>query len=248
MALHKAAEFLESAWHNEGADFETNGERFVLERLRAADFKVAFDVGANVGHWTHAALDLWQGCHIHAFEVAPRTFAKMETNARSWTHAQRAHLHPFGLSDAAGELTMYYFPDRDELTCDVLRHEGLTVLPFDARVSTSDLFCSEHGIDRIDFLKIDVEGAEHRVLKGATDLLRARRIDCIQFEYGAFSIDTRIMLKDYFGWLGESHVIGKIFPNHVAFTDYDRTMEDFRFSNYLCISRGRLDLQNLVQG
>ena len=247
-AIHGAAAFVESAWHNEDADFETNGERFALERLRAAEFKVALDVGANVGQWTNAALALWPHCHIHAFEVAPKTFAGLEANARTWSGADRAHLHPFGLSDAAGTLPMYYYPDRHELTSDTPRHDGLTMVPFEAPVTTLDQFCSDRRVDHIDYLKIDVEGAEHRVLNGASALLQANRIDCIQFEYGAFSIDTRVMLRDYFGWLGPSHVIGKIFPTHVAFADYEWTMESFRFSNYLCISRQRGDLQRLVAG
>jgi FkbM family methyltransferase len=247
-AIHNAAAFVESAWHNEGVDFETNGERFVLERLRMADFKVALDVGANVGHWTKTALALWPRCHIHAVEIAPKTFADLEANSRTWPGADRAHLHQFGLSETAGSLAMYDYPDRRELTSDTPRHDGLTIVPFEAQVTTLDQFCADQRIDHIDYLKIDVEGAEHRVLKGASALLQANRIECIQFEYGAFSIDTRVMLQDYFGWLGQSHAIGKIFPNHVAFTDYDWTMESFRFSNYLCVSRQRADLQRLVAG
>src|SRR5436190_1749501 len=92
-AIHGAAAFVEAAWHNEGADFETNGERFVLERLHAAEFKVALDVGANVGLWTKAALALWPRCHVHAFEIAPKTFAGLEANSRTWSGADRAHLH-----------------------------------------------------------------------------------------------------------------------------------------------------------
>jgi FkbM family methyltransferase len=247
-AVHKAAAFVESAWHNEGADFDTNGERFVLERLRAAEFQVALDVGANVGHWAEAALALWPRCHVHAFEIAPKTFAGLEANARTWPGADRARLHQLGLSDNAGILPMYYYPDRHELTSDTPRHEGLTTVPFEARVTTLDQFCSDQRIDHIDYLKIDVEGAEHRVLKGASAFLQAKGIACIQFEYGSYSIDSRVMLRDYFGWLGQSHVIGKIFPNHVAFTDYDWTMESLRFSNYLCVSRQREDLQKLVAG
>jgi FkbM family methyltransferase len=246
--VHEAAAFFESAWHNEGADFETNGERFVLDRFRSVGFKVAVDVGANVGHWTKAALDRWPDCSVHALEVAPRTFAQLAVNAGTWAHRQRAHLHQCGLSDAAGELTMFFYPDRHELTCDMPRHRDLAVVPFEVEVTTLDRFCAEQGIDRIDYLKIDVEGAEHRVLKGASELLRAGRIGCIQFEYGAFSIDTRIMLRDYFEQLAPTYVIGKIYPDHVAFADYDWTMESFRFSNYLCLSRDRPELRRLVQG
>ena len=52
-----------------------------------------------------------------------------------------------------------------------------------------DDFCTQQGIDRIHLLKIDVEGAEYQVLKGAKMLLQAKRIDCIVFEFGVTSFD-----------------------------------------------------------
>ncbi len=142
---------------------------------------------------------------------------------------------------------MYYFPDHPDLTSDMPRHDDYKVIPFEAYLTTLDAFCRERRIEAIDFLKIDVEGAEHRVLEGARELLEAQKIDCIQFEYGAFSIETRFLLKDYFALLSGQYFIGKIFPNHIAFTDYDWMAEDFRFSNYLCVSRSRPDLLQLLQ-
>lgn len=246
--MHRATSFFESAWHNEGGDFSSNGESAILGRLKPADFRLAVDVGANVGDWTRAALRLWPNCRVHAFEVAPRTHARLEATFRSSPLRSRVELHEIGLSDQPGLETMYYFPDHDTLTCDVPRHDGYTADPFQANLTTLDAFCAERGIEAIDYLKIDVEGAEHRVLKGARALLEADRIACIQFEYGAFSSQTRFLLKDYFDLLAERFAIGKIFPDHVAFGDYDWTAENFRFSNYLCVSKSRPDLARLLQG
>lgn len=120
-------------------------------------------------------------------------------------------------------------------------------MPFEANLTTLDDFCAERGIEAIDYLKIDVEGAEHRVLKGARSLLQDDKIACIQFEYGAFSIETRFLLKDYFELLSDRFVIGKIFPDHVAFGDYAWTAEDFRFCNYLCVSKDRPDIQRILE-
>jgi glycosyltransferase involved in cell wall biosynthesis/precorrin-6B methylase 2 len=47
---------------------------------------------------------------------------------------------------------------------------------------TLDLFCQEQNIKKIDYLKIDVEGAESEVLKGAKNLLKQKEIQFIQFE------------------------------------------------------------------
>ena len=245
LGLHQAASFFESAWRNEGSEFSENGERFVLAQLAAADFRVAIDAGANLGQWSLAAVDLWPNCHIHAFEVAPETFKALEQ--KTCLQRSRLALHGMGLSDEPGTQTMYYFPQHSQLTCDTPRHESYESVPFDAKLTTLDAFCQDNKINMIDYLKIDVEGAEHRVLKGAHGLLAGDKIACIQFEYGAFSIQTRYLLKDYYALLSKNFVIGKIFPNYVAFGDYDWTTEDFRFSNYLCTSRSRPDLKQLLE-
>jgi len=246
-AIHNVTSFVESAWRNEGSEFAVNGEQFVLEKLKPANFRLAIDVGANLGDWFGAALELWPNCRVHAFEVAPATFKSMEKGIRLLPGRERVELHNLGLSDAAGTQTMYYFPDQPQLTCDLPRHDSYRAVPFDASLTTLDIFCRDKKIDAIDFLKIDVEGAEYRVLQGARELINSQRIACIQFEYGAFSIQTRFLLQDYYAALSDRFIIGKIFPNYVAFGDYDWRTEDFRFSNYLCVAKGRSDLQQLLQ-
>jgi len=246
MAMHNVTSFFESAWRNEGSEFAVNGEQSVLEKLEPANFQLAIDVGANLGHWFRSAVELWPNCRVHAFEVAPSTFKSMELETRLMPGRERVELHNLGLSDASGTQTMYYFPDHPQLTCDLPRHDSYKAVPFDANLTTLDAFCREKKIDAIDFLKIDVEGAEFRVLQGASELMNAQRIACIQFEYGAFSIQTRFLLQDYYAALSDRYVIGKIFPNYIAFGDYDWRAEDFRFSNYLCVAKSRSDLQQLL--
>jgi FkbM family methyltransferase len=247
-AIHRAASFFESSWRNETTDFSINGEQVVLERLKPADFRLAIDAGANLGEWSHTVLQLWPNCRVKAFEVAPEVYRGLAAGAGPLTDRKRADVYGIGLSDQPGVQTMYYFPDHPWLTCDIPRHESYKSVSFQAELTTLDAFCEEHKIDAIDFLKIDVEGAEHRVLKGAAGLLDRQKISCIQFEYGAFSIQTRFLLKDYYEMLSSRFFIGKIFPNYVAFGEYDWTMENFQFCNYLCVVKNRPDLRQLLQG
>jgi FkbM family methyltransferase len=246
MHLHHLASFYETAWRNEGADLTVNGERFVLERLKAAQFQIAIDVGANVGDWTIEVIERWPTCTVHALEVAPETFEQLQNRITTHEDSLRVKCHQIGLSDRARHQTMYYFPDHPTLTGDSRRHHEYRAVPFDATLATLDDFCGEQGINAIDFLKIDVEGAEHLVLKGATRALSNHSISVLQFEYGAFSIDTRFLLKDFFDLLGHQFFVGKIYPNYVDFADYDWRSEDFRFANYLCISKRRPDLCQLL--
>lgn len=246
-ALHGLASFVESAYANEGASFYANGEQALLRKLASAGFQTAVDVGANFGDWTREALALWPKCRIHAFEVAPPTFRAL-TERLSAGDSDRVTLNCLGLSDQPGTLKMYYFPEHPDLTCDLPRHDGYEALPFEAQLDTGDGYCDRAGIKEIDFLKIDVEGAEFRVIKGFAKRFAAQEIHCVQFEYGAFSTQTRFLLSDYYSLLSERYWIGKIYSSYVDFRDYDWTMEDFRFANYCCVSKRRGDLRTLVAG
>jgi FkbM family methyltransferase len=245
-SLHDAAAFVESAYRNEGSDFFRNGERRVLARLVAVEPRVAFDIGANTGDWTLEALQIWPACHIHAFEVAPPTFKQLTDRLTDGSRS-RVTAQCLGLSDSAGPQQMFFFPDHPELTADRPRHEGKAVEPFEAELERGDAYVERHGIESIDFLKVDVEGAEYRVLNGFTRTLNAGRIQCLQFEYGAFSIQTRVLLADYYSMLRDRFWIGKIYPAAVEFGDYDWRMEDFRFANFCAVSRGRADIKRLLE-
>lgn len=244
--IRRVCQFVEQAAENEGSFFEVNGERKLLERLASAKFKTVLDVGANVGDWSIAAAKLWPSASIYAFEVSPRTRADLEKQVAETGLSQRVLPVSAGMSDKAGTQVMYYYPYNPELTCEELRHDASAAVPFDAVLTTVDQFAAEKGINAIDFLKIDVEGSEYKVLRGAKGLLEKRAVSCIQFEYGAFSVTSRFLLADYFNMLKNDFFIGKIFPNGVDFKDYDWTMDNFRFCNYVCVSRNRTDLKDAV--
>ena len=68
------------------------------------------------------------------------------------------------------------------------------------QVRRLDDVCREFGVDRIDFLKVDAEGSDLDVLRGAEALL-GERIGVIQFEFGGTSIDANQTLRDFFDLL-----------------------------------------------
>jgi hypothetical protein len=97
----------------------------------------------------------------------------------------------------------------------------------------------DHKINRIDFIKIDVEGAEHKVILGFGDLVSNRSVKIIQFEYGMANIYTKFLLRDYYHLLGERYVVGRLCPNGVDFKDYDPLEENFRSPNFVAVERGQ---------
>ena len=61
-----------------------------------------------------------------------------------------------------------------------------------------DDFCSEEGIDYIDFLKIDIEGAEYHAFLGMIELLHYRKIGTIIFEFSRWMLGEDLnLLKEF---------------------------------------------------
>jgi FkbM family methyltransferase len=229
---------IHQAYENFDYDFHRNGEAALLENLRVIQSPMMiFDVGANKGLWSSIASKSFPQGTVHAFEIVPRTYAHLE---RTCADLQNVITHNIGLSDEKGSITVYYAPDKDGLATCVTgfseRFHKYQPQKLDAPVTTGDCFCSDIGVEGIDYLKIDVEGFEHKVLKGFEGMLRRGRIGVIQFEYGYVNIDTHFLLKDFYDYLGAFDMkIGKIFPSYVEFRDYRYSDENFYGPNYLAV-------------
>jgi hypothetical protein len=115
--------------------------------------------------------------------------------------------------------------------------------PFQVQLDTGDSYCRERDIQRIDLLKIDTEGAEHKVLAGFDQMLKAEAIDIIQFEFGQANIETHFLLKDFFELLTPcGYQIGKLHPCSVEFHDYHYDMQDFVGPNFVAVRGDRCDV------
>lgn len=221
------------AYENYDYDIDRNGEAWLLERLRPLRPTVVFDVGANVGDWSVHAAVAFPEATIHAFEPVPDTHSALARSATSLPG--RIVANPFGLADKDGAIPLTVMADDNTLSSIVALHEGQG-RQVDCAMRAGDAYMAEHGIDRIDLLKIDVEGAEHLVLQGFARALAEGRIGVIQFEYGQANIVTRFLLRD-FHLLLESHgySVGKLFPARVDFRSYRFEHEDFIGPNFVAV-------------
>ena len=125
------------------------------------------------------------------------------------------------------------FYDREILREKVkLNHEKIVV-----NVNTLDSFCLENLVSHIDFLKIDTEGEELNVLKGASSLLKNKLISVIQFEYGGCYIDSETTLKEVYNLLVKhGFEIFRISPKGlIKIGKWKEQIENYKYCNYLAV-------------
>jgi FkbM family methyltransferase len=227
------------ASENMSYDITTNGEALVLRQIAESTKgrpPVLFDVGANLGDWSREALTAIPDAKIYAFELVPSTASRLR---KAFQNDARVTVNEFGLSDCAGVVDVTTFGNDSTLSSLYdLTHEGLGKDTQRATVTTGDEYMATHGIDAIELLKLDVEGAEWSVLRGFEKALRSGAIRAIQFEYGRANIVTRHLLFDFYRLFDElGYRIGKIYPDGVDFRPYRWEHEDFRGPNFLAVRR-----------
>jgi FkbM family methyltransferase len=149
--------------------YERADTRLMLRMLRPG--WVVLDVGANIGWYTLMAAKALAGTGaVHAFEPAPEEFARLSRNL-ALNGFPNVTLHEQALSDSAGQGLL-----------TELRDAGMTRLATatdsssrPVSVSTLDLFIRANTLGRLDFVKVDIEGAELRFLQGGRSTLARLR-------------------------------------------------------------------------
>lgn len=213
----------------------TNGEAALLERLRVCKIATVFDVGANHGEYALACATRFPNAAIHCFEIVPETAAVLRRNIGE----ANIKVHPVGLSNVTGVCSVAV-SSNDQLSS--LIHGGKDIYDQvswserSAKTMRGDDFCEANGIESIDILKIDTEGAEHLVMAGFERMFTREAIKLVQFEYGMNTIYTRYFLRDHYAFLHErGFEIGKVLPKLVAFKDYAPRDEDLKGPNFVAV-------------
>ena len=88
----------------------------------------------------------------------------------------------------------------------------------------------------IKFIKIDTEGSELKVLRGATHMLQTGRIKYIQFEFNHMNIISRSFLRDFYELLS-AYDIYRVLRDGLVPVPYQETMEIFAYQNFLAIKK-----------
>ncbi len=228
--------------YGNGADFSDNGEFNSLKIVRDNLIKNKralniFDVGANEGGYVDLLFKVFKKneIKIYSFEPSKNVFEKLKLKFAKETMVNTFNL---GLGVKNEKLTLYKtekYSGMSSVFQRQLTHFNLEMNEKEEiEIDTIDNFCSMNKIEEIGFLKIDVEGNELNVLKGASKMINDDRISYIQFEFGGTGIDSRTFMQDFYYLLKEKYRIYRIVKDGLFLMEnYRETNEIFSLVNFI---------------
>ena len=190
---------------------------------------LAFDIGANRGDWTSAALD--NNYDVIALEPAPRVFAKLVEN---FIYNPRVTPLRFAVSGSDYERIEFYEADEDGLsslnqdwlTKESMPYAGKPFRTISATTITIDSLALRYG--EPDLIKIDVEGAEWSVFKGLS-----RKMGTIAFEWTLATIADHQLQLEYLQYGGYKKVAPQFIEHHCQEPEMWFDLEDFDLFTWL---------------
>ena len=156
-----------------------NRDKYVfLKLLRKGD--TVLDVGGNIGDYcTTFAKTVGPKGHVHTFEPVPPTIENLEGTILK-EHLKNVTLVKKAVSNLAGNIEIHMPGDdhaRPSIGSPKRKSWDISekIRSFPCEATTLDLYMHENSLERVNFLKIDVEGAEYLVLEGGNDLLASHQ-------------------------------------------------------------------------
>ena len=219
----------------ESPDVNDTGEVWLRQAI-APSCTTFVDVGANVGDWLGAIVSAkgTQTFRAAAYEPSSSAFGRL---TERFGTDERVALKNCAVGDRPGELE--FFEEYEAGKGSSLVSGFVTASGFKRSVPVVGLDDEMQalGWERIDFLKIDAEGYDMRVLAGAQRLLSERRIGAVQFEYNRSwqlagdTLYSAMQLLQRFGY--EVFVLkrdGLYSLNYALYEEY------FEYSNFIALS------------
>jgi FkbM family methyltransferase len=224
----------------ERSDPYRNGEYKFLRSYIKKNM-IIFDVGANIGEYAEYISKLNPEVKIYCFEPLSLTFKQLRNKLIAQITKGKVVANNFGLSneekiaemfiyeDLSGNNSLYFNPVYNLNQNDLSKEK--------IKLTTLNKYAAEINIPKIDFLKIDVEGHEPKVIEGASELIEKKLIKCIQFEYNSNCKVADSKFENVFNYLSKYGyklyrlaIWGKIPVFH-----FHNNLENYKHANYVAI-------------
>jgi len=217
-----------------------NGEGWWIRTI-APHCQTFVDVGANVGHWS-ATFCQFLSAQGRGLLFEPSAGAQTILQER-FAADSRLEIVAAALSDTVGTARFYEEPNAGETSSLVAQHSQAQAQSRWVPVTTLDRAIAKRDWERVDFLKIDAEGYDFHVLRGAQELLQQQRIGSLQFEYNApwalvgSTLGAALRFLHDFGY---TSFLLKAAGLHRF--DYAKYGEFFGYANFVALSPAQLPM------
>ncbi|MGH3401399.1 MAG: FkbM family methyltransferase [Streptosporangiaceae bacterium] len=218
---------------------ETSLQEWVLALWQPGCRLPILDVGANHGRWSaemlSAARRVGRGgdLDLHSFEPSSWTFARLEEALAAETQVT---LRQVAMSETSGTSVLHVVGDgagTNSLHDSLGQRAVIATEP--VAMTTLDEYANEAQLAEIALVKVDTEGHDLAVLRGARHLLADHRVSVVQFEYNWRWVESRCFLSDAFGLFNSAgYLLGKLTPDGIEFyPSWDPDLETFVEGNYV---------------
>lgn len=178
-------------------------------RLAGPDIRVIFEIGAADGRDCVTYAERCPNALIHAYEPLPKNFAALEEKAAAVPAIKPTNM---AMSDQPGQATFFETALGDASSLFRPQETGSSVDKYievetehQVDVTTLDMECAAKGVDHIDLLKLDVQGAELSVFTGAARMLSEKRIGVIYSE---------VQFRQLYEGTGLYHDVARFLSDH----------------------------------
>jgi len=237
---------LNRLYENRNHDIYSNGELQVIKKIARINPSIIFDGGANAGNYALSLSKFNPECRIYSFEPVDSTFQVLKEKVKRFDNIIPVRKGLYR-ENCSKEINVFSSSEHASII-EIQGLEEVSKNKLAIYLVKGDDFMMENRIESIDFLKLDIEGAEYDALLGFENSIREGRIKAIQFEYGYINISTKKLLIDYYRFFeSNGYVVGKIFPKTVEFRKYEFKYEDFIGPNFIAVKRSETKLIDLLQ-
>jgi hypothetical protein len=141
------------------------------------------------------------------------------------------------VSDSLGNAQFFEEPEAGKTSSLLAGFSAFGARGKPVRVTTLDAEADSHDFGYVDFLKVDAEGFDLHVLRGAANLLSSRRIGIVQFEYNAPWARAGSTLAAAYALLESSgYKVFLLKPTGLFELNYNLYGEYFSYSNFVAIA------------
>ena len=173
----------------------------LMKSLIVNEAPVIFDVGAYIGSETKKYLSHFNNATIHAFEPFSKSYSELVSNTIGYVNVVSVNA---AVSDKTGVGILKigdFSPTNSLLDGDKRSDEfwgtGIVKLGKEERIKsvTIDQYCTDKQIEKIDILKLDVQGMELAALLGGESMLKSGKVSLIILE--ALFVPTYVGQADF---------------------------------------------------